>query len=178
MHWPLQSQFLWSKIVIMTAQTLTALLVAVLTVHLSKVVMHASQCLCRPDKVVPAVQDFVEAQLGRKFVEPPVFDLKACHADSTPITPLIFVLSAGSDPTAALLQFAAEKDMSSRSVFCLPGFHNSHQHVFLVCSSLYLSVLRMAYMPPRGTMVDENAKAWQLSAAMCSLHQSFVSGTP
>ncbi|DBA76763.1 TPA: hypothetical protein ACH3X2_008790 [Trebouxia sp. C0005] len=68
----------------------------------------------RPDKVVPAVQDFVEAQLGRKFVEPPVFDLKACHADSTPITPLIFVLSAGSDPTAALLQFAAEKDMSSR----------------------------------------------------------------
>ncbi len=65
--------------------------------------------------MVPAVQDFVEAQLGRKFVEPPTFDLKACHADSTPITPLIFVLSAGSDPTAALLQFAAEKDMSSRS---------------------------------------------------------------
>lgn len=69
---------------------------------------------CRPDKVVPAVQDFVEAQLGRKFVEPPTFDLQACHADSTPVTPLIFVLSAGSDPTAALLQFAAEKDMSSR----------------------------------------------------------------
>ncbi|KAL3142804.1 hypothetical protein ABBQ38_003103 [Trebouxia sp. C0009 RCD-2024] len=68
----------------------------------------------RPDKVVPAVQDFVEAQLGRKFVEPPTFDLQACHADSTPVTPLIFVLSAGSDPTAALLQFAAEKDMSSR----------------------------------------------------------------
>ena len=88
--------------------------------------MQASCCACRPDKVVPAVQDFVEAQLGRKFVEPPVFDLKACHADSTPITPLIFVLSAGSDPTAALLQFAAEKDMSSRSVFSLPGFQNRH----------------------------------------------------
>ena len=71
--------------------------------------------LCRPDKVVPAVQDFVEAQLGRKFVEPPTFDLSACHADSSPTTPLIFVLSAGSDPTAALLQFAAERDMSSRS---------------------------------------------------------------
>lgn len=72
------------------------------------------ECACRPDKVVPAVQDFVEAQLGRKFVEPPTFDLQACHADSTPVTPLIFVLSAGSDPTAALLQFAAEKDMTSR----------------------------------------------------------------
>lgn len=65
---------------------------------------------------MPAVQDFVEAQLGRKFVEPPTFDLSACHADSSPTTPLIFVLSAGSDPTAALLQFAAERDMSSRSV--------------------------------------------------------------
>jgi len=152
--------------------------VAVLTVHLSRGVMQASCCECRPDKVVPAVQDFVEAQLGRKFVEPPVFDLKACHADSTPITPLIFVLSAGSDPTAALLQFAAEKDMSSRSVLFHPGFQNSHQHVLLVCSSFYLSVFTMAYMPSRGTMVDENAKAWQRSAAMSRLHQSFVSGTP
>ena len=125
--------------------------------------MQASCCACRPDKVVPAVQDFVEAQLGRKFVEPPVFDLKACHADSTPITPLIFVLSAGSDPTAALLQFAAEKDMSSRSVFCLPGFEYSHQHVFLVCSSLYylysqwhicrLGVPWLVKMQMRGSLV-------------------------
>lgn len=68
----------------------------------------------RPDKVVPAVQDFVEGALTRKYVEPPPFDLAACYADSTPITPLIFVLSPGSDPTAALLQFAAEKNMSSR----------------------------------------------------------------
>ncbi len=92
--------------------------------------MQTSCCACRPDKVVPAVQDFVEAQLGRKFVEPPVFDLKACHADSTPITPLIFVLSAGSDPTAALLQFAAEKDMSSRSVFSLPGLEQPSACLF------------------------------------------------
>ncbi|KXZ55711.1 DHC8 protein [Gonium pectorale] len=68
----------------------------------------------RPDKVVPAVQDFVEANLGKKYVEPPPFDLAACYADSAPTTPLIFVLSPGSDPTAALLQFAGERNMGSR----------------------------------------------------------------
>ena len=41
-----------------------------------------------------------------RYVEPPLFDLQACYRDSNPTTPLIFVLSPGSDPTAALAQFA------------------------------------------------------------------------
>jgi dynein heavy chain, axonemal len=62
--------------------------------------------VCGIPQVMPAVADFVEAQLGRHFVEMPPFNLAACYADSGPTTPLVFVLSAGSDPTAVLLQFA------------------------------------------------------------------------
>ena len=45
---------------------------------------------------------------------PPAFNLGKCYDDSAAVVPLIFVLSAGSDPMAGLLQFAEEKDMSMR----------------------------------------------------------------
>lgn len=75
------------------------------------------RCL-RPDKVVLAIADFVENTLGRKFVEPPPFHLQSCYDDSTPTMPLIFVLSPGSDPFAALLQFAGKAPKQSPVPFC------------------------------------------------------------
>jgi len=39
----------------------------------------------RPDKLVPAVLNFVSAELGERFVDPPQFDLMASFADSTAV---------------------------------------------------------------------------------------------
>lgn len=49
--------------------------------------------------------------MGIFFVQPPTFDLLASFNDSVPATPLIFLLSAGSDPMANLLAFAKERSM-------------------------------------------------------------------
>lgn len=53
--------------------------------------------------------DYVVEEIGRKFIEPPAFDLAKIYEDSTSITPLIFILSPGSDPFVSLNGFSKVK---------------------------------------------------------------------
>ncbi|XP_061590831.1 dynein axonemal heavy chain 12 [Cololabis saira] len=68
------------------------------------------RCL-RPDKIVPALTKFVTGRLGKKFVQPPPFDLSKSYQESNSTIPLVFVLSPGADPLANLLKFANGKKM-------------------------------------------------------------------
>ncbi|XP_043277906.1 dynein axonemal heavy chain 7-like [Venturia canescens] len=73
----------------------------------------------RPDKVIPAVQSFVESELGSQYVDPPPFDLNASYADSNNCIPLIFILTPGADPTQVLLNFADEQGFGANRLFSL-----------------------------------------------------------
>lgn len=68
----------------------------------------------REEKLVPAIRAFVGAELGAKFTESPPFDLEGAADDSTPGTPVIFVLSPGADPIADLLALATARGMGER----------------------------------------------------------------
>ena len=71
------------------------------------------KCL-RPDKVTNAMQDFVAENIGQRFIEPQTADLHQVFKDSSPSTPLIFVLSVGTDPAVDLYKFADEMKFAKK----------------------------------------------------------------
>ena len=67
-----------------------------------------------PLQTTYAVNTFVSLELGQQFVESPAVSLAELYANMTPVTPLVFVLSTGSDPMGAFLRFAKEMDYTER----------------------------------------------------------------
>jgi len=68
----------------------------------------------RVDCLKSAVISFITREIGEKFVEPPTFDIAKSFADSVNTTPLIFILSPGTDPVADVLRFADKMGMAKR----------------------------------------------------------------
>lgn len=68
----------------------------------------------REEKMVQGVKAFVAAELGPRYIESPPFDLEGAAADSSPATPVIFVLSPGADPIADLIGLAKARGMEAR----------------------------------------------------------------
>jgi len=52
----------------------------------------------RPDRIALAMQEYVVLKMGKKYVEPPVLNYKKILNQSSPVTPVVFILSPGSDP--------------------------------------------------------------------------------
>jgi dynein heavy chain, axonemal len=68
----------------------------------SKVSELQRMCIVRSlrvDRMSFATGSFIGNNLGAEFCDPPPFDMRAIFNDSTAITPLVFVLSPGADPT-------------------------------------------------------------------------------
>ena len=63
----------------------------------------------RFEKILFALSDFVVLKMGRSFVSNAQSSLEDVYKDTDRLTPVIFVLSQGADPTGLLFRFAKEK---------------------------------------------------------------------
>jgi dynein heavy chain len=60
----------------------------------------------RVDRIYLAVTQYVTNIMTEQFVTPPVMSFEAIWDQSTPLSPIVFILSPGSDPTTDLLKLA------------------------------------------------------------------------
>ena len=71
-------------------------------------ILMLMRCM-REEKVLAAVGVYVLKCIGQTYTESPPFDLEGAYGDSDCVSPLIFILSPGADPTDYLLQLAESK---------------------------------------------------------------------
>jgi hypothetical protein len=105
----------------------------------------------RPDKLTTAISEFVKQAMGARFVEPPPLDIDRCFKDSSATTPLIFVLSPGSDPMSMLLKYAEGLKVQVRMLI------TSH---YIICST------QTGVNPPFGRTEGAVAYAHHTSSAL------------
>lgn len=67
--------------------------------------MLYSRCF-RVDRVIRAVTNFVIKSVGEVYVQPPIISFEAIYEQSHPQSPIVFILSPGSDPASDLMKLA------------------------------------------------------------------------
>eukprot|EP00898_Chlorokybus_atmophyticus_P006649 jgi/Chlat1/6986/Chrsp56S00523 len=69
--------------------------------------MLVLRCL-RVDRVTVAITRYVIARMGEKYVMPPTLDYTAIFRQSSPLTPVVFILSPGADPAFDVFRLGEE----------------------------------------------------------------------
>jgi len=70
----------------------------------------------RVDRIYLAITQYVTKTMGDQYVTPPVIHFEAIWEQSTPLSPIIFILSPGSDPTTDLLKLAERTEFGTGKV--------------------------------------------------------------
>lgn len=65
----------------------------------------------RTDRVYRAINCYVTEMMGEAFITPPVVDFKSICEETSSETPIVIILSPGSDPTGELMKLAEMKGM-------------------------------------------------------------------
>ena len=68
----------------------------------------------RSEKILFALSSYVNEFLGQYYLEAPKTTMEILYNESDVSMPIIFVLSAGADPTSQILKYAREREFESK----------------------------------------------------------------
>lgn len=69
-----------------------------------------------PDRTISQARRYIAESLGAEYGESAILDLDATWEESEPRTPLVCILSVGSDPTSQIVNLAKTKGISIKAV--------------------------------------------------------------
>ncbi|KAM9822995.1 dynein axonemal heavy chain 10-like [Syngnathus typhle] len=75
----------------------------------------------RVDRVYRAITDYVTISMGERYVQPPVISFDVIYEQSTQFSPIVFILSPGSDPGADLMKLADRTGFGNKFKFLAMG---------------------------------------------------------
>ena len=70
----------------------------------------------RIDRIYRAVTEYVAKIMGEKYVMPPIISFESIFEQSTPLSPIVFILSPGSDPATDLMKLAERSGFGSNKL--------------------------------------------------------------
>jgi dynein heavy chain len=90
----------------------------------------------RVDRIYLAVTDYVTVIMGEQYVTPPTVSFEAIWEQSTTQSPIVFILSPGSDPTTDLLKLAERSEFGVNKVKLLAMGQGQEQVIEKIVSSV------------------------------------------
>ena len=95
------------------------------------------------DRVYRAITTFVTKRMGEQYVTPPVVSLESVFDQSTPFSPIVFILSPGADPAGELGKLAEAKGYGgNRFKFLAMGQGQEKVSTIIICMHAWYLLLQ------------------------------------
>ena len=104
------------------------------------------------DRVYLAITNFVTGRMSEKYVTPPVISFEAIFEQSNPFSPIIFILSPGSDPASDLMKLAERSGFGGNKLKFLAMGQGQEKVTPLICLHLFVFFLILSSL--RGTQAE------------------------
>ena len=95
----------------------------------------------RVDRIYRAITEYVTQTMGEKYVTPPIISFESIFEQSSPMSPIVFILSPGSDPASDLMKLAERTGFGTNKLKFL-SMGQGQEKVRGYCMEIHIGTIR------------------------------------